>query len=227
MDCGMPGSSVHWDSPGKNIGVNKELPIRILARIRSCHAFLQGIFPAQELNLCPLCLLHWQAGSLPLLPAGKPIRVVSSACLRLLISLMFCWLQGRQGSGKAIYWRKKALGLREAGEGLNGREHAVWQFWRVYFTFSCWSWLRYGDKTEEAVSYQPNSDNILTIRDQKVVVWLQELVATEVEGQCYTVTCGLVNVHLYIHSHWWRTRETMPVPWSLQAVKEGRWWIML
>ena len=184
MDYGLPGSSVHWDSPGKDIGV-------------SCHALLQGIFPAQELNLCLLRLLHWQVDSSPLLPAGKPIRVASSAYLRLLISLMFCWLQGRQGSGKATYWRKKkALGLREAGEGLNGREHAMWQFWRVYFTFSCWSWLRYGDKTEKAVIYQPNSENILTILDQKVVVWLPELVATEVEGQCYTVIGGLVRVHL-------------------------------
>ena len=30
-----------WDSPGKNAGVG-------------CHAFLQGIFPTQELNLCLL-----------------------------------------------------------------------------------------------------------------------------------------------------------------------------
>ena len=32
------------------------------------HAFLQGIFPAREWNLCLLCLLHWQAASLPLAP---------------------------------------------------------------------------------------------------------------------------------------------------------------
>ena len=31
------GSSVHGDSPGQNTGI-------------SCHAFLQGIFPTQELN---------------------------------------------------------------------------------------------------------------------------------------------------------------------------------
>ena len=34
MDCSLPGSSVHRDSPGKNIGVG-------------CHALLQGIFPIQ------------------------------------------------------------------------------------------------------------------------------------------------------------------------------------
>ena len=33
----------------------------------------QGIFLTQESNLRLLCLLHWQAGSLPLAPPGKPI----------------------------------------------------------------------------------------------------------------------------------------------------------
>ena len=37
-----------------------------------CHAFLQGIFPTQGSNLYLLCLLHWQVGSLPLVPPGKP-----------------------------------------------------------------------------------------------------------------------------------------------------------
>ena len=54
-DCSSPGSS----SPDKNTGVD-------------CHAFLQGIFLTQGLNLCLLCLLHWQAGLL-LAPPGKPI----------------------------------------------------------------------------------------------------------------------------------------------------------
>ena len=44
-----------WDSPGKNTGMG-------------CHALLQGIFPTQEWNMHHLCLLHWQAGSLPLAP---------------------------------------------------------------------------------------------------------------------------------------------------------------
>ena len=42
-----------WDSPSKNTGVD-------------CHFLLHGIFPAQRLNLHPLCLLYWQADSLPL-----------------------------------------------------------------------------------------------------------------------------------------------------------------
>ena len=47
-----------WDSPGKNTGVG-------------CHALFQGIFQTQRLNLHLLCLLHWQVGSLPLVPTGK------------------------------------------------------------------------------------------------------------------------------------------------------------
>ena len=37
-----------------------------------CHFLLQRIFPTQGLNPCLLCLLHWQADSLPLAPLGKP-----------------------------------------------------------------------------------------------------------------------------------------------------------
>ena len=37
MDCSLPGSSIHGNSPGKNTGVG-------------CHAFFQGIFPTQVLN---------------------------------------------------------------------------------------------------------------------------------------------------------------------------------
>ena len=55
MDCGPPGSSVHEDSPGKNTGVG-------------FHALLQRIFLTQGLNPRLLCLLHRQAGSLPLVP---------------------------------------------------------------------------------------------------------------------------------------------------------------
>ena len=42
----------------KNIGVG-------------CCAFLQGIFLTQGSNPYLLCLLHWQAGSLPLAPPGS------------------------------------------------------------------------------------------------------------------------------------------------------------
>ena len=37
MDCSPPGSSVQWDTPGKNTGAG-------------CHAILQGILPTQGSN---------------------------------------------------------------------------------------------------------------------------------------------------------------------------------
>ena len=59
MDCSPPGSSVHGNFPGKNIGVG-------------FHFLLQRIFPTQGSNLGLLCLLHWQADSLPLQHPGRP-----------------------------------------------------------------------------------------------------------------------------------------------------------
>ena len=47
MDCSSPEASIQLT------GV-------------SCHLLLQGIVPTQEENPPLLCLLHWQAGSLPL-----------------------------------------------------------------------------------------------------------------------------------------------------------------
>ena len=59
-----------WGSPGKNTGVG-------------CHVLLQclpgpGIFPAQGSNTGLLCLLHRQAGSLPLAPLA-----LNKSCLQL------------------------------------------------------------------------------------------------------------------------------------------------
>ena len=59
-----------WDFPGKNAGVG-------------CHALRQGIFPIQGSNPHPLCLLHWQSSSLPLVPPGKPLAGLTSYNLLL------------------------------------------------------------------------------------------------------------------------------------------------
>ena len=64
MDCGPPGSSYPWDSLGKNTGAG-------------CYALPQGIFLTQGSHRH---LLHWQAGSLPLAPPGKP-NVLRVRCL--------------------------------------------------------------------------------------------------------------------------------------------------
>ena len=53
-----------WDSPGKNTGAGY-------------HALLQWIFPTQGSNLHLLCPIHWQLGSLPQAPPGKPLLSAS------------------------------------------------------------------------------------------------------------------------------------------------------
>ena len=54
------GSSVHRILHEQNTGMGYR-------------ALLQRIFLIQRLNATSLCLLHWQAGSLPLVPPGKPM----------------------------------------------------------------------------------------------------------------------------------------------------------
>ena len=63
------------DSPSKNTGVG-------------FHALLQVIFPAQGSNPGLLCILHGQAGSLPLaLPGKPPVSFVCSLLPTLLVYL--------------------------------------------------------------------------------------------------------------------------------------------
>ena len=57
-DHSPAGLHCPWDFPGKSTGVG-------------CHFLDQGIFPGQGPNPC---LLHWQAGSLPLSPQGGPVK---------------------------------------------------------------------------------------------------------------------------------------------------------
>ena len=65
---GLPGSSVH--------GI---LQARTLEFLEGCYALFQGIFLTQRSNPCLLSLLHWQVGSLPLGPPGKPKLWVGAA----------------------------------------------------------------------------------------------------------------------------------------------------
>ena len=59
MDCSLPGSSVHGDSPGKNTGVG-------------CHALLQGTFLTQGSNLG---LLHCRQILYNLNHQGSPGKI--------------------------------------------------------------------------------------------------------------------------------------------------------
>ena len=65
----------------------------------------RGIFPTQGLNPHPLCLLHWQADSLPPAPPGKPRKGVAGSppwetesdsrpLLLLLVTRVWAWSPG-------------------------------------------------------------------------------------------------------------------------------------
>ena len=71
MDLSPPGSSVHGT-----------LQARILTGV-GCRFLLKGIFPTEGSYPHLLCLLHWQAGSLPLVPPGDGL--VTKPCLTLVI----------------------------------------------------------------------------------------------------------------------------------------------
>ena len=104
MVCSRPGSSVPGDSPGKNAGVG-------------CHALLLGIFLMQGSNLHLLYLLHWQAGSLPVVPPGKQQIwdgwwweswgkwVVAVMCLMVQMGPAVAWPRSALGSS----WRASCL----------------------------------------------------------------------------------------------------------------------
>ena len=61
-----------WDSPGKNTGVGLPFPP-------------PGIFPMQGSHPCHLRFLHWQAGSSPLAPPGKPLWALVFLCIERVI----------------------------------------------------------------------------------------------------------------------------------------------
>ena len=72
-----PGLLCPWDFLGKNTGVG-------------CHFLLQGIFPTQGSNSSLFCLLHWQGGSLPVVPPGRPVSLADIS-LKVLFGKK-CWL---------------------------------------------------------------------------------------------------------------------------------------
>ena len=67
-----------WVSPGKNTEVG-------------CRFLLKGIFLTPGSNLHLLCLLHWQARSLPLLPP-RPQKLYDKAFYLTLIMYLVIWL---------------------------------------------------------------------------------------------------------------------------------------
>ena len=78
MDCSPPGSSVH--------GI---LQARLLEWVIMPSS--RGSTWSRDWTRVSLCLLHWQVGSLPLAPPGKPIFIISSAVLDFTNHLYSSW----------------------------------------------------------------------------------------------------------------------------------------
>ena len=65
----------------------------------------RGIFPTQGLNACLSCLLHWQVGSLTLVPPGKPIKLL---CLTSK-KIKSLWKDRAKCKKEQTYEKKKYL----------------------------------------------------------------------------------------------------------------------
>ena len=72
VGCNLPRLLCPWNFPDKNTGMG-------------CQFLLQGIFLTQGLNPCLLCLLHWQADSLPLHHLGSFFHIYLIYCSMQLI----------------------------------------------------------------------------------------------------------------------------------------------
>ena len=115
-----------WASLGNNTGVG-------------CQAFLQGIFLTQGLNPPILCFLHWQMGSLPLVPPGKltvlhtiyEIFNTCFSCMHLILprnslNLLCCFIHGVVA--KASYNKSQMFSTE------------TFPLWRRYAMHNVFSW---------------------------------------------------------------------------------------
>ena len=106
--CCPLGSSHPWNSPGKNTG-------------EGCHALLQGFFLTQVSNLHLFCLLHWQAGSFPPAPPGKP-HVLCCAVLSHSVVSDPSWPHGLKPTRLLCPWnspgKNAGIGCRALLQGI-------------------------------------------------------------------------------------------------------------
>ena len=100
--CGLkPGRLLcPWDFPGKNTGVH-------------VHFLLQGIFPAQGLNLCLVHLLHWQWILLPLCHLGSTQRRLRSSLFSMEVFWYFILSPQLSSTSSCVaVWLVKFLTIR-------------------------------------------------------------------------------------------------------------------
>ena len=90
IDCSLPGSYVH--------GILQARILEWVAMTFSC------IFLTQGSNPHLLCLLHWQAGSLPLVPPGNPKVLVSHVRLFATPLTVACRAPLSMGFPRQEHW---------------------------------------------------------------------------------------------------------------------------
>ena len=96
-----------WDFSDNNTGVG-------------CHFLLQGIFPTQGLNLC---LLHWQADSLPLSHQGSPDLTFCQHKLQIIFYVLHTFssqLQWLDIAISVVELLKNFLGIYQTSVSIQG-----------------------------------------------------------------------------------------------------------
>ena len=106
-----------WDSPGKNTGVG-------------CHFLLQGIFLTQWSNMNLLCLLYWQADSLPLVTPGKPPYIYICICtyIYIYVYILIYWILHNGLDGKESACNAGGLGLISWVPQENSMGRGAWGY---------------------------------------------------------------------------------------------------
>ena len=100
MDGSPPGFSVH--------GILQAIILEWVAMPSS-----RDIFPTQGPNQCLLCLLHWQAGSLPLAPPGKPIQTWGRENTRWTWNILWCYKVMKCLGKNGACWKHAGTKLKE------------------------------------------------------------------------------------------------------------------
>ena len=164
-----------WDSLGKNTGVG-------------CHALLQGIFLTQGSNLCLLRLLHWQAGSLPLAPPGKPSLYSNCLQIQEVRSVghipnieNFSSMRKLEGEGHkknqyrlVVHWSfDKVYQSTHRFSQKNKKTHHIidWGTKTIHFA-KFWKPMLLSNKTCESDSFLPGDHEALTGREKRAV-WVK------------------------------------------------------
>ena len=155
-----------WDFPGKNTGVG-------------CPFLLQGIFLSQGLKLCLLCLLRWQADSLPLCHLEAPINI-STPVIKQIVALFIFWefpLHVDIWYSQWLFQRPHNVTWSIASPNL---------YWTCGLFFCCTS-LRKGHTQSEIYSswtpdalldYQQTFETLLDYKSRRFKVRAEEMEAT-------------------------------------------------